>query len=106
MLLTVGAAIDASILIFERIREELAAGVPLRKAIDVGFSGAMSVIIDSNVTSLIVAIVLFKFGSGPIKGFAATQIVGIIATLVTGLWFLRSIFTYLLDVVGVKKIRI
>ncbi|OGO89170.1 MAG: protein-export membrane protein SecD [Clostridiales bacterium GWF2_38_85] len=106
MILTIGAAIDASILIFERIREELANGIPLRKAIDAGFSGALSVIIDSNVTSLIVAIVLFQFGSGPIKGFAATQIVGIIATLITGLWMLRSMFTYLTDILGVTKMRI
>lgn len=106
MVLSIGMAIDASVLIFERIREELAMGTPLRKAIDAGFSGSMAVILDSNVTALIAAFVLYKFGTGPIQGFAATQIVGVVATLVTGLWLLKSMLTYVTDVLGVTKIRI
>jgi len=106
LLLTIGMAIDASILIFERMRDELAAGIPLRRAIELGFSGAMTVILDSNITSLLMAIVLYKFGTGPIQGFAATQIVGIIATLVTALWMQRSFFTFATDVLGVTKMRI
>lgn len=106
ILLTIGMAIDASILIYERMREELAEGVPLRKAIDSGFGGAFAVIMDSNLTNLLVAIVLYYFGSGAIQGFAVTMIVGIIATLITGLWLLRSFFTFATDVLGINKISI
>ena len=106
ILLTIGMAIDASILIYERIREELANDVPLRKAVDEGFDGAFAVIMDSNLTNLLVAIVLYYLGSGPIQGFAVTMIVGIIATLITGLWMLRSFFTFATDVLGINKISI
>ncbi|MBN2267570.1 MAG: protein translocase subunit SecD [Candidatus Babeliaceae bacterium] len=105
LILTVGIAVDASILIFERIREELSHGVPLRKAVDTGFNGALPVILDSNITSFLVALVLYWFGAGPIRGFAAAQIVGIVSTIITGLWLLRSFFTYATDVLGVQKIR-
>jgi preprotein translocase subunit SecD len=106
MILSIGAAVDASILIFERIREELALGTPARKAIDAGFSGALAVILDSNITSLLVAMVLFYFGQGGIRGFATVQIAGIVATLVTGLWLLKSFLTFLTDVLGVKTLRV
>lgn len=106
MVLSIGAAIDASILIYERIREELALGVSLRKAIDAGFSGSLAVILDSNFTALLVAFVLYMFGTGPIQGFAATQIVGVVATLITGLWLLKSMLTYMTDVLGVSKLKI
>lgn len=105
LILTVGIAVDASILIFERIREELAHGAPLRKAVDTGFAGALPVILDSNITSFLIAIVLYWFGSGAIRGFAAAQIIGIVSTFITGLWLLRSFFTFATDVLGVKKIR-
>lgn len=106
MVLSIGMAVDASVLIYERIREELALGVSLRKAIDAGFAGSMAVILDSNITALISAFVLYRFGTGPIQGFAATQIVGVVATLITGLWLLKSILTYFTDVLGVTKIKI
>lgn len=106
MILTVGMAIDASILIYERIREELAAGVTFRKAVDIGFSGAMAVILDANITHFLVSVVLYKLGAGPFKGFAVAMIIGIVSTLITGLLLLRSIFTFCLDVLGVKSIRI
>ena len=96
MVLTVGMAIDASILIYEKIREELARGVPVRKAVDEGFSDAMAVILDSNITTFIVGVVLYYFGTGPIQGFAITMMIGIIATLMTGLLFLKSIFKFVL----------
>jgi len=99
-------AIDASILIYERIKEELATGAPLKRAIDAGFSGAMTVILDANVTHFIVAVVLYRLGAGPVQGFAVTMIVGIIATLLTGLLLLRSIFTFVTDVLEVKRISI
>lgn len=105
MLLTIGMAIDASILIFERVKEELATGAPLKKAINTGFSGSMAVILDANITHFLVALVLYKLGAGPIKGFAITMIIGIISTLTTGLLLLRSIFNFLLDGLGVSKMR-
>lgn len=106
MVLTVGMAIDASILIYEKIREELKKGIPVRKAVDLGFSDAMSVILDSNITTFLVGIVLYKFGTGPIQGFAVTMMIGIIATLITGLFFLRSIFNALFSLFNVQKLSI
>jgi len=106
MILTVGMAIDASILIFERIKEELAQGVALRKAIELGFSGAMKVILDANITTFIVGIVLYHFGTGPIQGFAVTMMLGIIATLITTLLFLRSLFKFMLNNFDIQRLRI
>jgi preprotein translocase subunit SecD len=106
MVLTIGMAIDASILIYERIREELSRGVPVAKAVDSGFSDALSVILDSNITTFLVGIVLYYFGTGPILGFSITMMVGIISTLVTGLFFLRSIFNVLLTIGRVQKLSI
>lgn len=106
MVLTIGMAIDASILIYEKIKEELKAGVPTKKAVNTGFSEAMEVILDSNITTFIVGIVLYKFGYGPIQGFALTLMIGIVATLITGLFFLRSIFNFFLYTVGMQTIKI
>lgn len=104
MVLTVGMAIDSSILIYERIKEELAAGVPLRTAINAGFSGATSVILDANITTFIVGAVLYYFGSPAIQGFALTMMIGIISTLITGLLMLKWLFNFSLDILGFKKI--
>ena len=104
MVLTIGMAIDSSILIYERIKEELAAGVPLRSAINTGFSGATSVILDANITTFIVGAVLYYFGSPAIQGFALTMMIGIVSTLITGLILLRWLFNFSLDVLGFKKI--
>jgi len=106
MVLTVGMAIDASILIFEQIKESLAAGAPIRTAIKAGFSDAMVVILDANITTFIVGVVLYYFGTGPIKGFAVTMMLGIISTLITGLFFLRSLFTIIFDTFKIQKLRI
>lgn len=106
MVLTIGMAIDASILIYERMRELLAEKMSFRRAIDEGFAGAFEVIIDSNLTNLLIAVVLYYLGSGPIQGFAVTMIVGIVATLLTGLWLLRSMFTFVTDVLGINKLSI
>ncbi|HEV2601623.1 MAG TPA: protein translocase subunit SecD [Candidatus Babeliales bacterium] len=106
MVLTVGMAIDASILIYERIKEELAMGTPIRKAVDNGFSDAMSVILDSNITTFIVGAVLFQFGTGPIQGFAVTLMLGIVSTLISGLFFLKSLFNFVLDNFSIQKLRI
>lgn len=106
MVLTIGMAIDASILIYEKIKELLASGMTVRKAVNEGFSDAMVVILDSNITTFIVAVVLFKFGTGPIKGFAVTMMIGIISTLITGLFFLKSIFNFVFNTKDVQKLSI
>jgi preprotein translocase subunit SecD len=106
LVLTVGMAIDCSILIYEHIKEELATGVTVKKAVNAGFADALVVILDSNITHLITAIVLYKFGTGPIKGFAVTWMLGTIATLITGLTVLRSLFNFILEVFNVEKLSI
>ncbi len=106
MVLTVGMAIDSSILIYERIKEELASGATMKKSVDIGFSDAMAVIMDANITTLIVGLVLYFLGTGPIVGFAVTMVLGIISTLVTGLILLRAVFSFVLNTLKVEKISI
>lgn len=105
MVLTIGMAIDASILIYERTKEALREGMPLRTAIHEGFNGAMMVILDSNITTLLTGLVLFKFGGPAIKGFAVTLIAGIIATIIAGVFFLRSIFEWAFENTSAKLIK-
>jgi preprotein translocase subunit SecD len=95
-ILTIGIAVDANVLIYERIREELRLGKTLRAAVDAGYSRASLTIIDANVTTLIAALVLFQFGTGAVKGFAVTLSLGVLASLFTSLILSRSIFNYLL----------
>jgi len=92
LLLTVAMAVDANVLVYERIKEELRAGRTFRTAIDAGFSRAFLTIFDSNLTTLITAVVLYKFGAGPIKGFAVTLIIGILASMFTALFGCRTLF--------------
>jgi preprotein translocase subunit SecD len=106
IVLTVGMAIDANVLIFERTREELRSGKTPRASIDGGYSKAMITILDSNITTLIAAIFLFQFGTGPIKGFAVTLSIGIIASLFTAIVVTRWIFDYFLTIRRVKKLSI
>jgi len=89
--LTVGMAVDANIIIYERIREELRLGVQPRKAVDVGFEKAVVAVLDANITTAIAGIVLYSYGTGPIKGFAVTLLIGIGTTLVTALFVTRTI---------------
>ncbi|MBT4594950.1 protein translocase subunit SecD [bacterium] len=105
MVLTIGMAVDASILIFERIREELANGASYRKAIKSGFGGAMMVIFDANITTMLTGIILFKFGGPAIRGFAVTLMMGIVATVLSGVFFMRSIFDFILDHTKIEKLR-
>lgn len=105
MALTIGMAIDASILIYEKMREELMAGAPYRKALNDGFKGAMAVILDSNITTFLSGLVLFYFGGPIIQGFAITIMLGIVATIIAGVYFLKSIFDFILDVFGVSKVN-
>jgi SecD/SecF fusion protein len=97
IILTLGMAVDANVLINERIREELANGRPLSIAINSGYHRAFSAILDSNVTTLIAAFMLFQFGSGPIKGFAVTLSMGLISSLFTALTVTKTIFHLLLN---------
>lgn len=106
IVLTIGMAVDASILIYESIRDDITKGMPLKKAINAGFSDALRVILDSNITTFIVGAVLYKFGTGPIQGFAVTMMLGIISTLITGLFFLKTLFNFIVDNFHVKKLRI
>jgi SecD/SecF fusion protein len=92
IVLTLGMAVDANVLIFERIREEVRAGKGIRLALDEGYKNAYSAIIDGNVTTLITGIVLYIFGSGPIQGFATTLIIGILSSLFTAIFISRLIF--------------
>lgn len=91
IVLTIGMAVDANVLIFERIREELRLGKTPLAAIDGGYDKAFSTIIDANITTLIAAIVLFQFGSGPVKGFAVTLSVGILASMFTAIMVTRAV---------------
>jgi SecD/SecF fusion protein len=97
IVLTMGMAVDANVLIYERIREELRAGKMLKSAVDLGFKGAYSAIIDSNVTTLITAVILYIFGSGPIRGFATTLGLGILTSLFTALFLSRLIISRRLE---------
>ena len=92
LVLTMGMAVDANVIIYERVKEELAAGKGLSKAIADGYSNAYSAIIDGQVTTLLTGIVLFIFGSGPVQGFATTLIIGIITSVVTSIFVTRIIF--------------
>lgn len=90
--LSVGIAVDANVLIFERIREELQHGKSVRLAIDEGFKHAMSAIIDSNVSTALTAFILWLVGTGPVKGFAITLIVGIVASMITAIFVVRTFY--------------
>lgn len=91
IILSVGMAVDANVIIFERIKEEARAGKTLRAAVDMGFSKAFRAILDSNITTLIAAVVLLYFGTGPIQGFAKTLIIGILASMFTAIFFTRYV---------------
>ena len=102
IVLTVGMAVDANVLIFERIREELCAGNSPHASIDAGYDKALSTIADANITTLIAAIVLFAFGTGPIKGFAVTLSIGIVASMFTAIMVTRA----LVNLIYGKKARL
>jgi SecD/SecF fusion protein len=97
IVLTIGMSVDANVLIFERIREELKAGKGLRLAVSDGYKNAYSAIIDANVTTLLTGIILYIFGTGPIQGFATTLIIGILTSLFSAIFITRLIFLWFLD---------
>jgi preprotein translocase subunit SecD len=96
IVLTVGMAVDANVLIFERIREELRLGKAPKLAIEVGYGKAFLTIIDANLTTLLAALVLFQFGTGPVKGFAVTLVIGLVANVFTAVFVSRTLFEWLL----------
>ncbi|MBN1414902.1 MAG: protein translocase subunit SecDF [Bacteroidales bacterium] len=97
IVLTLGMSVDANVLIFERIREEVLTGKGIRMAISDGYKNALSAIIDGNVTTLITGIILFVLGTGPVKGFATTLVIGICTSLFTAIFLSRLVFEILLD---------
>ena len=106
IILTIGMAVDANVLIFERIREELRLGKTIRAALDTGYSKATLTILDANVTTLIAAVVLFQFGTGPVRGFAVTLSLGIVASMFTAIFGTRLLFDYLLQKRKMKTLSI
>jgi preprotein translocase subunit SecD len=90
LVLSIGIAVDANVLIFERIREELALGKTVSLAVNEGFQNAMSAIVDSNVTTILTALFLFQFGTGPVRGFAVTLVIGIMASMITAIFVTRT----------------
>ncbi len=97
VVLTVGMAVDANIIIYERIREELRAGKSARGAVEAGFARAFWTVFDAHVTNLVAGIVLYSYGTGPIRGFAVTLMIGIVANLFTSVWLSRSMFDFLVN---------
>lgn len=106
IILTIGMAVDANVLIFERIREELRLGKTTRAAIEGGYEKALVTILDANVTTFIAALVLFQFGTGPVRGFAVTLSIGIVASFITAVFVTRVIFDYLFVHRQWKKVSI
>ena len=97
MVLALGMAVDANVLIYERTKEELRAGKGVKKALADGYSNAFSAIFDSNLTSIITGIILFKFGTGPIRGFATTLIIGILISFFTAVFMTRLVYEYFMN---------
>ena len=97
LILSIGMAVDSNVLIYERIREELAGGKPIKTAIEIGYKKAFSAILDGHVTSIITAIILYQFGTGPIQGFALTLLIGLIANLFTAIVMTRIVFDIMTD---------
>ncbi|MBF0226903.1 MAG: protein translocase subunit SecD [Desulfobacterales bacterium] len=106
IILTIGMAVDANVLVYERIKEELGLGKTPRAAVNAGFDRATLTILDANVTTLIAALVLFQFGTGPVKGFAVTLSLGVIASMFTALVLARLIFDYILEKKQIKNLSI
>ena len=106
LILTVGMSIDANVIIFERIREELKKGKTPKAAVDSGYDRALTTIIDANVTTLIASLVLYQFGTGPIKGFATVLFWGILISMFTAVFITRTIFTSYMSRKGITKLSI
>jgi len=106
IVLTVGMAVDANVLINERIREEIRAGRAVRSAIEAGYQNALPAILDSNITTFLSGVILFQFGTGPIKGFAVTLCVGILTTVITAVYLTRVYYDYRIGLRRLERISI
>ena len=106
IVLTVGMAVDANVLIFARISEELKANVETQQAIKNGFAKAFSTIIDANITTLLVAVILYSIGTGPIKGFAVTLSIGIITSVFTAIFVTRSLVNFIYGYRYVEELKV
>ncbi|MDP8322879.1 MAG: protein translocase subunit SecD, partial [Candidatus Stygibacter australis] len=106
LILTIGMSVDANVIIFERIREELKSGKTVRSAVDAGFSRALVTILDANLTTLITALVLYQFGTGPIKGFAVTLSIGIVGSMFSAIVLAKAIFDGMITNVNRDKLSI
>jgi preprotein translocase subunit SecD len=95
IVLTLGMAVDANVLILERVREELRAGKGARAAVEAGYERAWSAILDSNVTTFVSGLILFQFGSGPVRGFAVTLCLGIVTTVLTAVFGTRLVYDWI-----------
>jgi preprotein translocase subunit SecD len=102
IVLTLGMAVDANVLIYARIRDELMQGMTVARAIDIGYDKAFVTILDSNLTALLVAVILYSIGTGPIKGFAITTAVGVVTSMMTAIWISRALVNWLY---GGKNVR-
>ena len=103
LILSIGMAVDANVLIFERVREELGAGKTPRTAVDAGFGNALSAIVDANLTTLITGIILFQFGTGAVRGFAVTLCIGILASFFSAIYVTRTLFIMYLNRRGSRE---
>ena len=106
LVLTVAMSVDANVLINERIREELRAGRSIRAAVEAGYDKAFTAIIDGHVTIFISGLILAQYGTGPVKGFAVTLIIGIIASLFTGVFCTRLVFDWWVRGAKVKRLSV
>ena len=106
LILTVGMAVDANVIIFERIREELEKGKKSKSAVESGFSRAITTIIDANVTTILAALILYQFGSGPIKGFAIVLCCGILTSMFTAIFTSKTIFNIITNNKNLKSLSI
>jgi preprotein translocase subunit SecD len=106
IVLTIGMAVDANVLVFERIREELKTARGPARAIELGYDRAMSAIVDANITTFLIAVILFTLGSGPVKGFAVTLAIGIITSVFTALYVTRVMVVTWFERARPKKIEV
>jgi preprotein translocase subunit SecD len=106
LILSIGMAVDANVIIFERIKEEIKMGKSIRTAVDAGFKRALTSVMDSNITTLIAGVVLYYFGIGPIKGFGVTLIIGIVASMITAVIISKHLLKLIVSITGGKNTKL
>ncbi|MBS4534237.1 protein translocase subunit SecD [Clostridium sp. D2Q-14] len=106
LILSIGMAVDANVVIFERIKEDIKSGKSLRASVDSGFKKALSTVLDANITTLIAGIVLFNFGTGPVKGFAVTLIIGVIISMITAIFITRFLLKLFIGINITKNTKL